>query len=796
VSGAVSFLYEVLWTRLLSHVIGGSIYAFALMLAAFLSGIAIGGGLGGLAARRRQGAAIWLAASQVGIGVLAAAVYVWMQRLIPAERGLVEFGAYAVAVMFPAALLIGATLPLGVRVLAASASDAGESTARVYVWNTTGAIFGSILAGFVVIPQLGFEGAIRLGVTLNLGLALACVLLLFTPRWRLAAPATALLLAAFVWYRPQRPDVVIANSAIQEAPAVGATEVFYAVGVSATVFAIESDGEIAIRTNGLPEASVPVKGSPQVGQVQHWLTALPIAARPEAESLLLVGLGGGVALEGVPRSVTDIDVIELEPQVVAANRAIADQRTVDPLQDARIAVIVNDARNALRLTSKRYDIIVSQPSHPWTAGASHLYTREFVNLSKQHLRDEGVFLQWVGAGFIDEPLLQSMTANLVERFANVRLYQANGSILFLLASDGDLGIEARVASTGQPLLDNLLWYSYMGLNGVEDFAAALVMDESATRRFSEGAGALTDDRNRMATHSHYLADGFKATELVESLAQYDMLAVDSRAFLSAIPGGVDAVAVANRLLRDGFRTRVGRFAAGLEEGPERLFIGGLLDGVRGRLDEARTAFAAALEADPFADYARYALIEPALPAIASGRADAEAMGLVRGLRGSAAAVVRGWELAGKQDVASLAALDRALGAADPRDLWYPEAVQLRADWRTRANDNARAADDALRMIDRALLIRPKPELLLLRAAAADVLDDDAAFVESVRAYLNLLLARLNDQSMPMTSTEAMFTDRRLFALRAKLDVIGAKSRRAREVAESATHLLETLSRRR
>lgn len=95
--------------------------------------------------------------------------------------------------------------------------------------------------------------------------------------------------------------------------------------------------------------------------------------------MLVVGFGGGVALEGVPSTVERIDVVELEPEVIVANRRLTGMRDNDPLADPRFNIVINDARNALRLTGKTYDAIVSQPSHPWTAGASHLFTRESVH---------------------------------------------------------------------------------------------------------------------------------------------------------------------------------------------------------------------------------------------------------------------------------------------------------------------------------------------------------------------------------------------------------------------------------
>ena len=171
-SGAVSFIYEVLWTRMLAHVMGGSIYAFATMLAAFLTGIALGGGLAGKLAVNRERATMAFALAQVSIALFSAGVYTWMVPLIPEELTTYRLAVYAALVMLPATIFIGATLPLAVRILAKDETEATVSTARIYSWNTIGAIVGAILAGFYLIPSLGFEGTIQFAVTTNLALAL------------------------------------------------------------------------------------------------------------------------------------------------------------------------------------------------------------------------------------------------------------------------------------------------------------------------------------------------------------------------------------------------------------------------------------------------------------------------------------------------------------------------------------------------------------------------------------------------------------------------------------------------
>ena len=262
VSGATAFLYEVLWTRMLTHVIGGSIYAFATMLAAFLIGIALGGGLAGKLAERRERAAVAFAFAQVAVGVLSIGVYAWMELLIPDTLTTWTLALFAVAVMLPATIFIGATLPLSIRVLARDETEATAGTARIYAWNTVGAIAGSILAGFVLIPGLGFEGSIRLAVGVNFVLALWAASCVARPRPIPIGVAAAGIVAVLTIYSPARPEAVMSSAGFNVAFATPPRELHYAVGRSSTVMVLAADTNLFLRTNGLSEASVWVKGSP------------------------------------------------------------------------------------------------------------------------------------------------------------------------------------------------------------------------------------------------------------------------------------------------------------------------------------------------------------------------------------------------------------------------------------------------------------------------------------------------------------------------------------------------------
>ncbi len=735
VSGANAFMYEVLWTRLLNHVLGGSIYAFATMLASFLTGITIGSAVAGRFAATRAQAITSFTVAQVAIAVFSVVVYTWIEQLVPQTRGLLEHAFFAAMVMLPSTIFIGATFPLAVRILSKRPEDAGECTANIYAWNTVGAIAGAILAGFFIIPAMGFEGTIRLAVLMNLGLALLVGILISSRQTLYAGISTACLVVALVIYQPQRPAIFIKTSPIDTQEYKDARELFFAVGRSSTVYLMQTGGSFLLRTNGLPEASMYAKGSPPVRHSQKWLASLPVVARPDAESMLIVGFGGGMALEGVPPSIRDVDVIELEPEVINANRVIGDIRAFNPLTDPRVNIVINDARNALRLTTKKYDIIVSQPSHPWTAGASHLFTREFIGLARQHLNDSGIFLQWMNSQFADESLLRSLAATLLAEFEFVRLYQPDATVLFFLASQSPVGIEQQLARTGRPLSDNLSHYSLMGMNSLEDILVTLTMDEEGVRRFARFAQPSTDDNNLMATRSNSSGTGLNAKALADILSPYDPLLRRE----SPIFRDFDRLSysyMVTRLFNLQMERRANKFVAAVPGRANNLLLNSIGLYHVGQDDEAQRHLRAALAENPYDTTIRYSMISGRLSELATGRADEETVAIANSLTGPPAAVVEGWKQAAVQNWQSLAQLDRELARSEPTDMWYADAAQLRAEWRTKVlveDDENRFARDAMRILDRALMINPSLDLYVLRAGSAILLDDPDATVESARA---------------------------------------------------------------
>jgi spermidine synthase len=750
-SGTIAFGYEVLWTRILGQLVGSSIHAFGVMVGSFLSGIALGGTLGAWLARTRPLAASALAISQLAAAVCGALAFVALGALLPGVGGLRPNLLFGFVLLLPLTVAIGATYPLAVRVLANDAASAGPASARVYAWNTVGGIAGALASAFWIIPALGYDGALSALVLAGVVLAaLSWCALQQRPRWQYGAVAAAAVLVA-VAFHPVLPRNVLLASPMNADPS--GQVVFQGVGRSASVVVLRQDGGLALRTNGLPEALMESPGSVPRLSGEFWMSPLAQIARPDTRDVLVVGLGGGVVVEGVAPQVRRIDVIEIEAQVVVALRATRALRRFDALADPRVNVIENDARSALALTDRRYDAIVSQPSHPWTAGASHLYTREFMQLARAHLAPDGVFVQWMNVAFLDEQLLRSLTATLIDVFGSTRIYRPDPGTLVFVAGRGALDTERRLAHGGQPLESTPLHYARFGINCVEDLVAALAMDEAGTAEFARGAPLIDDDTNRMATSSVFdRARGLTPDAAGRLFAQYDPLRPGAAWLYADFGAALDFAYVARRLVL--FRgvdpsalERMADIARRLGDAPASTYIRSLLLDVGGEPAAAHELLGAARLRWPDSALLTYAWAQPLQRSLAPG-ADEPALRValdsaIAQLPAPAQAALNGIAALRAGRIGDIAAADALLASARWSEAWAPDAQQLRAEWRSRVSNPELApalADQSIAIIDRLALLQPAAPLFAIRARAALAAQRPDVLLESAFSMTQWTLA--------------------------------------------------------
>jgi spermidine synthase len=724
-SGFVSFSYEVLWTRLLGQLLGASVYAFATMLASFLVGIALGAAIAARFATSPRRAAAGFGLAQLATAVLSLAAYAVLQQMPAlaarlAAGGTTRLGVDALTaglVMLPSTLSIGATFPFAVRVLARGEADAGPASARVYAWNTSGAIAGALGSGFFLIPALGFAATLAGGVGLNLLLAAASAFLVRPPLRRLVAFAAAGALA-FALLPPRTPWSVLRLTPLTLNPLQGEVE-YYSVGRSTTVLLLANKGRWWLTNNGLPEAAIePPDAPPSVDRTVQWLGLLPVLARPELRSMLVVGFGGGGVLEWVPPSVERVDVIELEPEVIAANAKVGARRRHDPLRDPRVHLVLNDARNALALTGRRYDAVVSQPSHPWTAGASHLYTREFFELVKSRLAPGGVFLQWIGPAYVDRELLRILVGTLADTFASVRVYQP-GSLqgLLLLASEQPLPVgraAARVLARDGP------WYQGVALRAPEDVEAALLFDEAGARRFSAGAPRNSDRRNHLQMRSPLLRLAGKplldGEQLVLEAGEPPALAE------------LDPTRKLRALLELRFYERARRALRESDDRAWRQLGAGLLAERLAAAQQAAAAYRRALALRPELTEARAGLIR-----VLGARAASDGALPARGGDAEEAVVLRALAAEAERRFAEVEVLEPSLAAIGPAHPLHGAAVRLRARWRIESGAAGRGRE-AIELLDGLRGQWERPAVLLERARGAARAGDPELALASLEGF--------------------------------------------------------------
>ena len=730
-SGAVSFGWEIIWTRLLSHVLGGSIFAFATMLSSFLLGILIGSGFASRWAKTRRRAADGLAFCQLGIAVTSLIVFhqiawlaEWGRSLgISENASLWTNASLCMVVLLPSTLFIGATFPFAVRLHTATYHLAASATARIYAWNTAGSITGSLLTGLLLLPLCGFETTAAIGISISLMLAATLVLLQTKTNIGLLSFICAGVLLVLI-FPPQRPDGILRMSPFVHRDHEG-EPIYAGVGRSATVHMSEGNGLFFLRTNGLPEATIPARGALARMATEEMLSLLPVLARPQAKSMLIIGLGGALAVNAVPPSIDEVDVFELEPKVVEANRQIAKLREHDFLGDARVEVICNDARGGLALTTKKYDCIVSQPSHPWTAGASHLYTREFMEEVRGHLTDGGVFVQWIDINFVNPELLKSLAATLLDVFSHVRLYRPADHALVFLASTAPIEPEKLLAKDDRPLS---AFYRRHGVHGVHDLAAMLTFNTEQLRAFCGDAALNTDDSNLLATHSLRLMKPGEKKRLEDSLAAYDAIS-DTRGLrvqLNLAPGYLGQVLQSNQQ-----KLRADAMVNSIEDPISRKIAEAQMQLMRGALRDCANSLQQIQAED---EENRVAMEIEAMLAIAERRSISKR--ILNKIEDPHRAVAEAWNAARNKDWQAVAEFDSRLSKAKPEDICFTNALLLRVGWRNQSGKAARGRE-AIELLQHAVPFSEQTNFLLPWAYAGLLANNDAVVLGAVEKRIRI-----------------------------------------------------------
>ena len=466
VSGLASMIYEVSWVRLLIPVLGSSTYSYTLMLVAFISGITIGSWIVSSIIHRLKNLFGALAFCQLAVGISMAAMlplygripyYFWhigtiltrtefTYPIYLAIQFLVGF-----AIMIVPTIFLGMSLPLASRIATRSVTVLGRSVGNVFSVNTLGTVVGSLGAGLVLIPIVGIRHAIEVGLMLNL-LSGVFLILFHTEfgRWKQVATVAVAGLAISVYlvsitdwnqtvllsgvFRQFGKDRMPPSSYAEFQQASRSNKVlFYKEGASATVGVIQSPTNQGMQNvliiNGKGDAS-------SVGDLptQVLLGQLPMLFHPQPDTVLVIGYGSGVTTGSVlTHPVKHVESVEISPEVIEASRQFEHVNN-HPLQDPRMALIIDDALAFLKLTRTQYDAIISEPSNPWIAGIGNLYTTEFFRECRERLKKDGLMVQWFHLYEIDDETFKLVVRTFRSVFPHVTVWQSLVADVLLIGS--------------------------------------------------------------------------------------------------------------------------------------------------------------------------------------------------------------------------------------------------------------------------------------------------------------------------------------------------------------------------
>ena len=427
VSGFAALGYELLWTRVLVVYVHNTSYAFSVMLAVFLGGLALGDALMLRFYDRVKRPLVWLGSVQLGTAlsvVAAAAAYQALPKLHLGTLGiegvrewgdaLLLMGVRAGLVLLPSTILLGTMFPLVARAVCGDLRDVGRHLGSAYAANTAGAILGALGTAFVLIPALGLRGTlVALGV-LNCLLAALCFLTVRGWSPRPALVPAALACAAL-------PFLAVPSSLFYDALTGGGWKLaYYHEGVTDTtgVWERESDGERVV-TYGDQRGTAGTYSDRYNRRQAHIAHLL----HPDPVRSLQIGFGVGntLAAAALYPGLTDLDVVELSPQV--RETAPYFWTNDDVLSNPKVRLVIDDGRNFLLRADTEYDVITLEPPEIFTADVVNLYTVEFYELAAKALAEDGILVQWIPTYTVGEEETKMLVRAMLEVFPDTSLWR-------------------------------------------------------------------------------------------------------------------------------------------------------------------------------------------------------------------------------------------------------------------------------------------------------------------------------------------------------------------------------------
>lgn len=500
-SGFCSLSYEILSIRALSIFLVNSSYSFSSILIIFLLGISIGSLLFTKLLSNKKYLLLILALSQTLIGIYLIMVPSFLNRLpillFPCNDyflkipllGTVFPGLFlSFILLFIPTVAMGVSFPAFCKVYTSSINKIGEKIGGIYLVNTIGSIIGPLVAAFLLIPLLGVVKSIIVIACINLFLG---VLILIFERdlkikCKLITVNIVLILISLIFLFKGINKSIIHPPSIHKLSNPSEAILYYNETTEGTVLVRED------KSSGTKIRTLYVNNNVVCGIaydaviVVKMLGHLPFVINPTAKDVFILGFGTGITTAEVAKhTVKNIDCVEICPGLKEASVFFSDFNN-NVVSNPKVNFIDGDGRNHLLLTRKKYDIISCDPTHP-TLGCGNLYTREYFQLCKKHLNNNGVVSQYLPLHRLSTHDFKSIIKTFYSVFPNTTVWLAHSHCI-LLGTQNSYRIDFRFLKS---------FIGFLGDNMLNDpyrLSTSLFLSENAVDEFTKDAKLHTDDR--------------------------------------------------------------------------------------------------------------------------------------------------------------------------------------------------------------------------------------------------------------------------------------------------------------
>jgi spermidine synthase len=512
--GFTSLSYEVLWNRLIKFHIAPDTYAFTLMVSTFLMGIALGSWLydkvfyRANATPKQQLETLSLmqlaAALACGSSLLAMPLATLVRQFF--EPGLhTAFGsgggtlashmAVTLVFMLLPATLLGVSFPIIGGLAAAKRKQVGGAVGKIYSANTIGCVVGSIAAGLLLIPNVGSYTAFQITVVLSVATGILALAKSSAPRNVAIGMAVAALIPTLLFIATRSPYE--ARLGTDATPKL----VRFAEDPTSTIMVFEHPDHVQLVINGQPYANTILNGKRYMRLLGH----LPVLLHNKPEEALNICFGTGTTSGSIIShpEVKHLDIVDLSKEVLNSAQYF-EESNHGVAKRGNVTMHVNDGRNFLLTTSKKYDVVTFEPPPPLEAGVVNLYSQEFYQLVKQHLNPGGIVCQWVPMDQESGVLWKQMIQTAYQVFPYISVWETNDGQAVLIASEHPIKLSYKELDKRIKFDDTVhASLDEVGLGNATDLLSTYLFSQDKFPQLLSGIETITDDRPHLEFYLPY-----------------------------------------------------------------------------------------------------------------------------------------------------------------------------------------------------------------------------------------------------------------------------------------------------